>query len=306
MFFQETARREQEKKAAGKAEKDANLIDQVSECLSKTFVKGAQYGAMRKRIKDLVFLRSTNTLPDSPFIATSGPKNQKDLCRFITDILSCPPQLTIVALGDRLSADSLDENPNADVKRYDFMNYYIRDYTVGPYTIRHRMVDGHFRWRGSVGTPVIFAESKLKFSAPNEAKTVRVIGLQLEDGCAIDLRDDPFSQKKEMLWHLFIRSWQDSILVHCKYGHGRTGHLILTLQVLRHYDEVFSDDDPALIAARVSGLLRAMRQQRPHLVQNLNQLTMAVRNAWILCHYALEQGYILHVPNESAVARAPS
>ena len=57
---------------------------------------------------------------------------------------------------------------------------------------------------------------------------------------------EPVVEVKELLWQL---SQQTSpLLIHCKAGIGRTGHLILTLELIKHYSEIFASNEPTKIA----------------------------------------------------------
>ncbi len=294
MFFLHRAKRQvlKNKNTAlpQELEPSVEFIDQVIKTVKKNFIIGPIYSKEHTRIKDDSFIRSSNSITNTNFSAAAGPKNEKDLINFFKDtVFHDPPISCIIAIGDRLS--ELDTCPSG----IDFLNYYMKknSYTVGHYCITRKHLNGSysFHHENKVSKPNIFTESEIMVSKKEVDKNIKVIGLELKDGSYIDLNSDVTHQKKEILWKIFRISSEHSVFVHCKHGHGRTGHLILTMEILRNYSTIFSSDDPDVTAERILKILDNMRQQRPGLVHSVKQITEAINNAIILRRYGIEKGY---------------
>lgn len=272
------------------SEPSPEMIDQVISTVKKRFIKGPIYSKGHSKVKDKSFIRASNSIPDTNFSAAAGPKNEEDLINFFKDTLFRDPPITyIIALGNRVS--ELDACPAG----VDFLNYYMKksSYDVGPYHItRQHLGGGYVFYPGhEESKPNIFTESEITVSTEEDNKRVRVIGIELKDGSYIDLNNDNNERKKEILWKIFRISVEHSVFVHCKHGHGRTGHLILTMEILKNYSTIFSSDNPDVITEHILEILNNMRQQRPGLVHSTKQITEAIHNALILRRYALEKGY---------------
>jgi len=84
----------------------------------------------------------------------------------------------------------------------------------------------------------------------------------------------------------------ENILIHCTAGAGRTGHLILTFELLKYYHEIFSSQDPVIISNKILEIVERIRQNRPALIATTEQFNEAIKNADILYRYALEKKYI--------------
>ena len=272
------------------AELSPEMIAQVISAVKKRFIKGPIYSKGHSKVKDKSFIRPSNSIPNSNFSAAAGPKNEEDLINFFKDTLfRDPPIAYIIAIGNRVS--ELDACPAG----VDFLNYYMKknSYDVGPYHITRQHLGGSyvFLHGHEESKPNIFTESEITVSTKKDTKSVRVIGIELKDGSYIDLKDDINDKKKEILWKIFRISVEHPVFVHCKHGHGRTGHLILTMELLKNYSSIFSSDDPDVITERVLEILNNMRQQRPGLVHSTKQITEAINNTIILRLYALEKNY---------------
>lgn len=272
-----------------KSELSEELIAEVVAAVKKRFVKGPIYSVHHSRVKDDSFIRSTQHIPNTNFLATAGPKDKDELIDFFNDTLFRDPPIThIVALGNRLTES------DCRTKGIDFLNYYKKSYHVGPYYVSSQLINGGFSTRltEKESKPNIYAETKITISTPDLRKNVTVIGIELKDGGFIDLKDDPNDKKKEVLWKIFRIAKTNPVLVHCKFGHGRTGHLILIMELLKHYSTAFSGDASNVIAENIMGILDNMRKQRPGLVHTRKQIIEAINNVIVLQRYGLEKGYI--------------
>lgn len=294
MFFQQGTKHTLSKKRFSFHERDPRFLNEVINKIKKDFIEGPAYSRQHKKIKDHTFIRPSNTIPDTHFFAAAGPKNEEDLINFFKDTLFREPPIScIVALGNRLSETDTCH------KGIDFLNYYMKEssYDIGSYHVSREYLGGRFRQKNEESRPDVYAESELTVSDGKENKSIKVIGVELKDGTCIDLNNDHDDRKKEILWKIFRLSVEGQVYVHCKHGHGRTGHLILTMEILNQYSRVFLHDDPDYVAERIREILDNMRQQRPGLVHTEKQMTMAITNAITLSSYAREKGYEFPAPD---------
>lgn len=82
------------------------------------------------------------------------------------------------------------------------------------------------------------------------------------------------------------------MLAHCAAGLGRTGHFILIMLILKQYDSIFDSSSPATCAQKIHDILNTMRKVRPRLINTKSQFTNAIRNAYAVGAYTLENHYI--------------
>ncbi|KTD64332.1 protein-tyrosine phosphatase family protein [Legionella spiritensis] len=296
MFFQQTPRETPPTSPDPlKSKREAKFVEQIISRAKKRFITGPKYRHQQPKTKDGAFLRSANHIPGTRFIAAAGPRGQTSLENFLTDILSHdPPVSSVVALGDRLS-DS-DKCAKGD----DFLNYYNKDYRAGNYLVSARLCKGEFRTipTDKSSTPLTFAQSKVTVGTGSESIQFTVTALELADRQYLDLNEDPDDKKKEILWNIFRIDHEQPVLVHCRHGHGRTGHLIFMMELLRHYDNIFAAGDPEIAADAILEILENIRTPRPGLVHSREQFTSAIRNVILLHQYGLEKGYIARAEEE--------
>jgi protein tyrosine phosphatase len=98
---------------------------------------------------------------------------------------------------------------------------------------------------------------------------------------------------REQMWQLFKETCSGLTVVHCSAGIGRTGHLILTFEILKNYFNIFNSDNAGVCANNIMKLLKQIRYNRPCLVNTDEQFTQSIENAISLHSYALEKGYNL-------------
>lgn len=99
----------------------------------------------------------------------------------------------------------------------------------------------------------------------------------------------PLSERLESLWQLYNDTQNENVLIHCTMGEGRTGHLILTFELMREYDRIFASGNPETIADEIMGVLNRIRESRPRLVTTCDQFIFAIKNAVTLHQYGLEK-----------------
>lgn len=133
------------------------------------------------------------------------------------------------------------------------------------------------------------ARTNMQKHAATSVKSLNVISIPIVDMKTIDLIHDNHNQLKHLLWKIYKISLKEPVLIHCAAGIGRTGHLVLMLEIIKHYEKIFSSQKPDLIANEIYEVLERIRQNRPALVANKEQFIEAIRNAEIMHHYILEQ-----------------
>lgn len=135
--------------------------------------------------------------------------------------------------------------------------------------------------------PIEVVQSHLQISHHENQKSLDVTLFALEDNAPLCLQEN--NEYKEVMWQLYQKSLRGTIVVHCAAGVGRTGHFILTLEILKHYEKLFSTKDPIKIAAGIHQIVNRIRSNRPALVATDAQFEEAIRNADILYRYGLEK-----------------
>jgi protein-tyrosine phosphatase len=258
-----------------------------------------------------------NWIAGSNFIAAKGPQI-KNIANLIQEILFNPKQAekpritTIVGLGCILS----------NGKEYpDFINYSFDDRnesergTVPAKTVDYVNEKANLKYHVAVTNeyvspryvinedssfPAGFIRSKLEVvdtrdnAEDKSTKQLEAILIAIPDGDPLFLEGkNPETEKLiELLWTLAQKSKTEGIVFHCRGGHGRTGNLILTLEILKNYESIFASGDPDIIADNIEQTLNRIRANRPPLVTNLDQYRMAIKNAHIIYSYAFEKKYI--------------
>jgi hypothetical protein len=253
-------------------------------------------------------LYCANWIKESNFIAMSGPQNSASAVVAMHSLLFSdsmkdkPPVTTIIALGNCVGRDRRDfynsyydeTNPSCNMassksftvtshlkeeagNSYLFFNYQ--------FTIKNTYVSNLYT--SSAG----FISSELDVSG----KKLNALLIGLPDGNSLDLDiDSPEMEKlKELFWQILQKSSTEAVAVHCAAGVGRTGHIILMLEILKNYQRIFaSDNSPDTIAKEIQAIVNRMRETRPALVYAPEQYLTAIKNADIVYQYALEKKYI--------------
>lgn len=282
---------------------DPAFVEQVIAEAKKTFTPGREFARHKPLVKKWLFFRPTEPfkdnrfkrnahwLPETNYIASTGPSIDKEIPAFLEDTVYNPyrPIHQVVALGHCLAYN--------DYTYRDFYDYCLKERLehFGPYHVRIKRSSGGSKTTVSEHQiyPKKLVQSRLMItpddSTGSRPDRLNVTLISLRDGCALDLSDAKRAPLKEVLWQLFLKSLNEPILVHCTAGEGRTGHLILTLEILRFYTFVFSGKDASKSAAQIHDILNDMRTARPALVHNEKQFEMAIRNAGILYQYGLQK-----------------
>ncbi len=248
-------------------------------------------GTLPATRKDKRFLRDAHWLHDTNFVAASGPRSEAEMANFITDTIYnqyCPIN-QVIALGHCLAYTQQTYQ--------DFHDYIIkeRQAVFGQYHVNIKRLSGNATTTESAHQvfPYGVLHSQLQIKAANSTKeyteTLNVTLIALDDNQAIDLRNKKFEPLKKILLQHFLQSLKTPVLVHCAFGLGRTGHLILMFEILKYHTHIFAEDsNPIAAAAKIQHILNEMRASRPGLVLTEQQFECAIRNAKILHVFALE------------------
>lgn len=263
-----------------------------------------------------------NKIPDSQLIAAVGPSKGQVARLFQNTVFNkTHPVKEIISLGYSLSNSSNME------KQCDFYEYfsvantqeefYSRSPEASNSDVVYRVISTDITGKmvSSQKDPSYFPEdiivstlTIMDSDTNNEKgqpaiKSLHVTLYPIQDSGWIDLNDKisphsfdksilPAEKRKKILWDLFKKSLTEPVLIHCKAGLGRTGHLVLTFELLKHYHEITQSHNPQLIANEILKVLDRIRLARPGLVSSIEQFTYAIRNADSLYRFALEMKYI--------------
>lgn len=264
------------------------------------------------QFKDDYFTWDANRIEGTNFIAAQGPQDTKDMGVFVANTVfnARLPINHVVALGNCQSYGYGHVFQNF----YDY-SIYEREEVFGDYKSVIQKISGEpsFSESGQC-MPNGIVQSRLQITPANgdvkqKPKQLNVTVIGLVDNTSLYLAGgekeidqtsisswprflQSCEERKEVLWQLYQISLREPILIHCTSGVGRTGHIILTLEILKNYDRLFVSNNPQIIAAGIHEILNRIRRNRPALVFVDEQFETAIRNAEILHQYALKKGYI--------------
>lgn len=231
---------------------------------------------------------SANLIHDN-YVALSGPKNDVHLELFFRGLFFnsrlSKPVTHIICLGDNIS----------DEKHHSFVNYFT---SIGALTRQNfkkfivttncqqdkeafHYIDGKYHQ---------LIEAKLGlFHEGVPSINVNVHAIVMPDMEPLKLRSDAL---KKMFWDVFQDMKKGELTaVHCASGLGRTGQVLLTFEILKHYDEIYhSNKTKAEQNQMILGLLEELRKSRPGLVLTERQYTGAAKNAQSIYNYGMSLG----------------
>jgi hypothetical protein len=258
-------------------------------------------------------LYCANWVKGKNYIAMSGAKSSESVAVLMhsllfSDTMKDKPQVTtIIALGNCTQPVERYSSSN----RMDFYNYCYdeselsklnvisvrKSFSVATkkqedksqdfqYQISVTNQTASFHYTGKSG----FVLSELKVLD----KKLEVLLIGLQDGYSLDLgiESQETEQLKELLWKISQKPSTEAVAVHCAAGVGRTGHIILTLEIIKNHQRIFASDNPVAIANEIEAIVNNMRLTRPALVYSLEQYFTAIENADILYQYALDKKYV--------------
>jgi len=124
--------------------------------------------------------------------------------------------------------------------------------------------------------PEGFATSQLTITNTKDitlSHNLKALLIAVKDGGCIKLNgnDDDTKKLKENLWQISQEVDLTAVAVHCTMGVGRTGHLILMLELLKNYKEVFSSQNVETINNNIDAIVTRMRTNRIPLIHSEQQ-----------------------------------
>ncbi len=299
-------------------------VSEIIKIAEKEFIPGKKnadiFTEQLKKNRELVEISFLNFSGDDWFVK-SGHLYKKDDCFPNYDAVRIPGTNFVAGHGPRVDTfkefiQSTALNPSCPIKQIvalvDCMAYEIHvhqdcfDYCLRERLIKsddhavsvkrisgkvHTTVSGHQTCPEEIVLSKIMIESRI-----SDRAEVDVTIFTLNDNSYLKFFPETLYREesvklKEKLWQLYQLSLKENIFVHCAAGVGRTGHFILTLEILKHCDEIFAYDDPAKSAEKIHQLLRNMRSVRPALVYTEEQFSKAIENAYYVYDHALRKGY---------------
>lgn len=87
------------------------------------------------------------------------------------------------------------------------------------------------------------------------------------------------------LWHVYCVTQQMPTIIHCAAGVGRTGAVLLALQLAKHYQSIFNHQPLEAAAEKLRGKLQEIRTVRPAFITTKKQLLSAVLCAAEIDHH---------------------
>lgn len=304
VFFTGT---EYNEKFKQRARKDDNLRQRYQ---LMCFPPAEAYERRYVFIKGEPFSYDAVRIPNSHLIAAAGPQNEQTLKEFVANFVYHPSmqQIDMVALGDVATSRKANY--------FDFYDYCLEERNIefDPYQMSVKRISGLSSTNifGDQISPVNVVKTELVIlKYASEQKRIPVTVFSLHDNESLHLAGLPLpgfyshykqggmseeqimDDRKEAIWQIFQKSLRVPVVVHCAAGVGRTGHFILMLEILKHYDEIFASGDAKIAALKIHQLLQNMRQVKPALVNTVDQFVSAIRNAHIVRQYALEKGYLI-------------
>lgn len=272
---------------------------------------------------------SANWIRGSNFIAMSGPRSSASAAiamhslLFSDNMKDKPPVTTIIALGNCLAETDVPIYSKAD-----FFNIYYddRDSTCNNMASGKSLtvvseeqagnMPGDFNYQINIKNSYVsplytsnagFISSEVDVSG----KKLNALLIGLPDNHSLDLDNDSpeTEQLKELFWKISRKPLTETIAVHCAAGVGRTGHVILMLEILKNYQRIFANDNPDTIAKEIQAIVNRMRETRPALIYTLEQYITAIQNADFVYQYALKKKYVTEpatLANMSFLTPAPS
>ncbi len=269
--------------------------DEFNKIMSRHPDVAAQVKESTHHVKNLEdeYFPDGNLMPGTNFVAGRGQRGKLGVAQFFSRLLHhTPPIQHVMAFGYYLG----------DGANVDFYPYFIRPgvYQGEGYQIFIRRLNvPNIEWKCDAEDRIYsnhFGQVQLKVRYTSASEMidlpVNLTFCGLRDNVPINL-----SQCSDVIKEAFIQidgtSSQHLVFVNCAAGLGRTGHGILTLQLYRHFDEIFSRPTAREAAAKIIEIVNRLRKPRPGLIWTDEQFDLAIYNAFTLRRYAIEKGYSL-------------
>jgi protein tyrosine phosphatase len=219
-----------------------------------------------------------NKIKGTQFIAANGPRDLQELDKFMAMLTTHTPAIEhIVCLGNV-------------VKNRDFLDYYSHR---GEIRTAHYKISSHLRDedKGIEDTSCIgyhisdISITNIKTGVKN---SIKVYHLMIPDNCPIDI-SYLLAQKNKKLLDIFLKLSQivltNPLLVHCKYGVGRSGNLIWLLLLFANQKDLSKSTNDEMIAKKIMTLFNMICETRPAFVTELSQFKSGIEGGFYLDEY---------------------
>lgn len=245
----------------------------------------------------------------TPFIAGEGPRASTQTAFFRDVIFNEHHKINII-----IAVVKVTRKQNCSASLYDCYDYFFNkeisheSYKTQSQTDNQQSL-GIFCSNGQI---IMEKAARYDLTVTNttdqSSRRLNVYNLPIPDGKALEFDLNHAAPAPDIHYLLEISQRmakypQEEIFVHCAAGIGRTAHIIITLLLLHHFNEIFDCEGVDVIAKRIVQLVKDLRQHRMTFLigkqMGGNQLKQAIQNALHLreIQLKLERGELEETPD---------